>query len=87
MELKQSRSGTISSANGVLIVPYGIETRKGFTGSDEYRVLIVPYGIETTSMLMRLKSMKVLIVPYGIETNVILRLMWVMLSVNCTLWN
>ena len=34
----------------VLIVPYGIETKKENNGKSNNNVLIVPYGIETGDM-------------------------------------
>ena len=43
----------------LLIVPYGIETRKiPATGSRVNRLLIVPYGIETSIPLFRLDFLR-----------------------------
>ena len=38
----------IKSSEGLLIVPYGIETLPGrFIYKSDFKLLIVPYGIET----------------------------------------
>ena len=47
MELKLSLSATVRHKGKLLIVPYGIETRKPYTNGRTKRLLIVPYGIET----------------------------------------
>ncbi len=48
MELKQAIPGAESGTHGLLIVPYGIETKldRFLLGLKE--LLIVPYGIETS---------------------------------------
>ena len=52
MELKLSNtSSTTNSADSLLIVPYGIETRFNETFMSSSYLLIVPYGIETHSDL------------------------------------
>ena len=68
MELKQTCYSCIQISTRVLIVPYGIETRKHQLGNICYIVLIVPYGIETYITGNDLAPFSVLIVPYGIET-------------------
>ena len=53
----------------LLIVPYGIETRKQDIYNRLMReLLIVPYGIETDSFYDKSNYLILLIVPYGIET-------------------
>ena len=48
MELKQCRFiGSWFYSINLLIVPYGIETRKYISGKPHRTLLIVPYGIET----------------------------------------
>ena len=69
MELKQTCYSCIQISTRVLIVPYGIETRKHQLGNICYIVLIVPYGIETLELFQCGAPGCVLIVPYGIETN------------------
>ena len=51
MELKPEKLRNRLSAQRLLIVPYGIETKKSppFQGSIQ-GLLIVPYGIETKEM-------------------------------------
>ena len=68
MELKQITAATPMIKSTLLIVPYGIETRKDAFLHGQVHLLIVPYGIETAKHLVRLLRVSLLIVPYGIET-------------------
>ena len=53
----------------LLIVPYGIETKKLVVTDITLALLIVPYGIETDFYHGIVSNINVLlIVPYGIET-------------------
>ena len=47
MELKHNIMYTSALRLGLLIVPYGIETKIFESDGDEDYLLIVPYGIET----------------------------------------
>ena len=47
MELKRGHQWTPADTSGLLIVPYGIETRIEVEHGAELGLLIVPYGIET----------------------------------------
>ena len=56
--------------DGLLIVPYGIETKiYSVLRRNGINLLIVPYGIETSENAFRLFHPELLIVPYGIETH------------------
>ena len=69
MELKLDAAYLLNKQLKVLIVPYGIETKKEEAEIREAAVLIVPYGIEThISFPLSVCLQNVLIVPYGIET-------------------
>ena len=89
MELKLSMSLKKHCSYRLLIVPYGIETRKGHRECHQrYDLLIVPYGIETsgdTSYYVQAKNL--LIVPYGIETCFTVYIFALNYTFNCTLWN
>ena len=62
--------GTKAQNWSLLIVPYGIETRKEKKGACLLVILlIVPYGIETSSLVTDTITTALLIVPYGIETR------------------
>ncbi len=50
MELKLRYALLNKAFSKVLIVPYGIETRRKNKERDIAKVLIVPYGIETCSL-------------------------------------
>ena len=69
MELKQNKTDGKVSADSLLIVPYGIETRNAEDVSNVARLLIVPYGIETFAINRQTNKYFLLIVPYGIETQ------------------
>ena len=47
MELKQRFKGDTFLPGNLLIVPYGIETKKVWRPDKGWKLLIVPYGIET----------------------------------------
>ena len=47
MELKQNVERLVKLVEGLLIVPYGIETIFCVLLKETLRLLIVPYGIET----------------------------------------
>ncbi len=51
MELKPKHIKHTIWTNILLIVPYGIETRKGSVYMPFLQLLIVPYGIETSYSL------------------------------------
>ena len=69
MELKHLPSFLILNLEGLLIVPYGIETRLNLKAPERLFLLIVPYGIETAKRRRNAGGVPLLIVPYGIETN------------------
>ena len=57
-------------AEGLLIIPYGIETFPfTFSSNTPAKLLIVPYGIETNRAKRLYGENPLLIVPYGIETK------------------
>ena len=70
MELKRKSVKFLFYVDGLLIVPYGIETNR----RDKViclidGLLIVPYGIETMVYYSKDSTISLLIVPYGIETR------------------
>ena len=69
MELKQITAATPMIKSTLLIVPYGIETRKDAFLHGQVHLLIVPYGIETQYNRDGFCYHGLLIVPYGIETR------------------
>ena len=88
MELKRIRRYRIPRPDGLLIVPYGIETAKAMGTRTEKNLLIVPYGIETVEPVFGMDRLqKLLIVPYGIETDEIPQALEKAHSFNRTLWN
>ena len=68
MELKLLRLFHTRNLIQLLIVPYGIETRKSDNFPLCIKLLIVPYGIETVAKDFVRFFLVLLIVPYGIET-------------------
>ncbi len=54
MELKQHKDISMTSKEVLLIVPYGIETRKVIYSLAAEPLLIVPYGIETQECQIKL---------------------------------
>ena len=51
MELKPINVAYTGGIDGLLIVPYGIETKARNTAQELNTLLIVPYGIETIYVL------------------------------------
>ena len=69
MELKHVNAPFNAVPVALLIVPYGIETRKPPVNVfRQFILLIVPYGIETSASAVFPALFLLLIVPYGIET-------------------
>ena len=88
MELKLVYRYGLHDHNGLLIVPYGIETKYSISGIvKRFNLLIVPYGIETAARIFQLCRDDLLIVPYGIETSARKGLDSRQSPLNCTLWN
>ena len=69
MELKHGRYRAVGPPQGLLIVPYGIETIYLVNRLFFDYLLIVPYGIETFNNISLRSQITLLIVPYGIETR------------------
>ena len=87
MELKRRFIGNQSHAQGLLIVPYGIETKVNHANLLVTCLLIVPYGIETNIIFCGVHFSSLLIVPYGIETYYTHYNSHEIVAFNRTLWN
>ena len=72
---------------GLLIVPYGIETVYTTCQTWGRSLLIVPYGIETQQRHQERRGHSLLIVPYGIETSDTFVAGRVRKPFNRTIWN
>ena len=88
MELKRACQSPETIFQGLLIVPYGIETVELQTECARNELLIVPYGIETFLRIpYHFRAFLLLIVPYGIETTSVQDSIQLLPSFNRTLWN